>query len=75
MPRSAWSTGFNAQNLPGEPFNAPFYILLNQAVGGSYGQVAPSGVTDYTAYQYAIDWIRVTSVRPTAAVSRRRLRQ
>lgn len=48
----------------GEPFNKPFYIIINLAVGGNFFlDEAPftiNSVSTWTKSTYEIDWIRVS---------------
>lgn len=51
-----WSA--NDNGAPGAPFNAPFYVLLNLAVGGVWAGPPASTVP----FQYLADYVRVWEV-------------
>src|SRR5207248_330738 len=40
-------------------FNQPFYVILNQAVGGSFPQPGPDSTTPDPA-DVLVDWVRVS---------------
>jgi beta-glucanase (GH16 family) len=50
----------------GNPFHSPFYIILNQAIGGTCG-----GDPTQTAFpiRFEVDWVRVYQAKPTGAAS------
>ena len=54
---SQWWSGGNALGSanPSAPFNEPFYVLLNLAVGGNW----PGNPTATAPFSYYIDWVRV----------------
>lgn len=55
--------GFYTEN--GQPFDQPFYIILNLAVGGSffppeiYGDFSPEEAKNWEQPTLEIDWVRV----------------
>lgn len=62
VPREQWSTGSpKAKGNPDAPFDQPFYVMANLAVGGAWPErsnakgLAQSSLPN----QFAIDWIRV----------------
>ncbi len=64
QPSSAWfSTAENGG--PGAPFNQPFHILLNLAVGGNFPG-SPNGTTPWPVTM-EVDWVRVYSGEPPPA--------
>ncbi|KXZ56635.1 hypothetical protein GPECTOR_1g572 [Gonium pectorale] len=75
--QTQWYTGgANKTKDPAAPFNRPFYMLLNLAVGGNFPAAATGGnmITDTrrAPYRFMVDWVRVYSWRPTTAGGRRR---
>lgn len=62
-------TPFGEWTLPAgdAPFNAPFYLVLNQAVGGTWAKTNDDGTAiavDQTRYEGSgnpvdIDWVRI----------------
>ena len=64
----------NAPSNPRAPFDQPFYILLNAAVGGWYtGCTSSACVTAAFPQQYLIDYVRVyediPNLLPTVAIT------
>ena len=57
MQNSWFSTADNGG--PGAPFNQPFHILLNVAVGGNLPG-PPNGATPFPV-KMEVDWVRVYS--------------
>jgi beta-glucanase (GH16 family) len=47
---------YTLSNNPGLPFNQPFFILLNVAMGGNFGGTVDSA---FTADQMEVDYVRV----------------
>ncbi len=59
--QNSWSS--TADNGgPGAPFNQPFHVLLNLAVGGNFPG-SPNGTTPFPATM-EVDWVRVYSGEP-----------
>lgn len=54
---SLWDSGYESYG-EGDPFNAPFHLILNLAVGGAFdgGKLPPS---DWTASPMQVDYVRV----------------
>ncbi len=68
-----WYSG-GAPGNPRAPFDQPFYILLNLAVGGNYtGCTSASCVTAALPQQYLVDYVRVyqdiVNTPPTASIT------
>ncbi len=58
----------NAPSNPQAPFDQPFYIILNQAIGGWYtGCVSTTCVTADFPQEYLIDYVRVYQDIPNLA--------
>ena len=55
---NSWFTDADGQEYPA-PFNRPFHILLNLAVGGNFPG-SPNGTTPFPATM-EVDWVRVYS--------------
>lgn len=52
-----WTTAY-PNGAAGQPFNQPFYILFNLAVGGAW----PGYPTTNGPFSMLVDYVRVTSV-------------
>ncbi len=68
-----WYSG-GAPGNPRAPFDQPFYILLNLAVGGNYTGCTSAGcVTTNLPQQYLIDYVRVyadiVNTAPTVSIT------
>ena len=68
-----WYSG-GAPSNPRAPFDQPFYILLNLAVGGNYTGCTSAGcVTTSLPQQYLVDYVRVyadiVNTPPTVAIT------
>jgi hypothetical protein len=64
VPATMWYTGAVAKAAnPLAPFNRPFHMLLNLAVGGRYPAATAGGfgVTDTrrAPFRFLVDWVRV----------------
>lgn len=62
-----WSSG---SSVSGAPFNQPFHLILNLAVGGGLAESRGIGGVSATNFpkRYAIDWVRVWQ-RPVVSAS------
>lgn len=63
-----------APGNPRAPFDQPFYLLLNAAIGGNYtGCTSPGCVTATFPQQYVVDYVRVyqdiVNVPPTVSIT------
>lgn len=58
----------NAPENPRAPFDQPFYIILNAAVGGNYpGCTSPSCISADLPQEYVVDYVRVYQDIPNLA--------
>lgn len=79
IPAASWYTGAVPDKAarPAAPFDQPFHLLLNLAVGGGFpaAQFYPGGggslVTDTrrAPYRLWVDWVRVYDQVPVAAAA------
>ncbi len=67
--RSEWST--TGSKNPGAPFDQPFYLILNLAIGGKLAETRGVGGVRLDGYpkRMEIDWVRIWQ-RPSAANSK-----
>ena len=65
--RSEWST--SGSTVPGAPFDQPFYLILNLAVGGSLPEGRGLKTVDPNVFpaRFEVDYVRVWQCRPSAA--------
>jgi beta-glucanase (GH16 family) len=63
--RSEWST--TGSETPGAPFDQPFYLILNLAIGGKLAETRGVGGVRLDGYpkRMEIDWVRVWQRKPT----------
>ena len=55
---SSWSSGMAGMEHPA-PFDKPFYLLINLAVGGSFDEQAMGCVTANLPAEFRLDYIRI----------------
>lgn len=56
-----WTSAVSNEENPSAPFDQPFYILLNLAVGGNYdNQTKPD--SSFTSATMSVDYVRVYSI-------------
>lgn len=57
-----WTTAVDVEENPYAPFDKPFYILLNLAVGGTYDTTGANDIKaneDFTSASMYVDYVRV----------------
>lgn len=64
-----WTTG--ATDDPAAPFDRPFHLILNLAIGGGLAESRTAGGVDETGYpkRMEVDWVRVWQSEPKDASS------
>ena len=60
-PEEWWTASEKAKGNPNAPFDQPFYLMANLAVGGAWPERDNEGGVDASAFpsEFIIDWVRV----------------